>query len=464
MDEMLEKYCGEFGLWQLRHLVLTSLAWLLEGIHSMVMIFADREPAWHYLTSHAGTTSWCSSEPGSWEWTGGTGSSTMSEFGLICGEKYKVGLVQSIFFAGCMVGAGVTGHLSDSKFGRKGTLAIICILNAIFGILTAFSSNYWTYALFRFLSGFSAGGIGLCASILSTEPVGQSWRGVAGLSTFYFFSTGVAVLSAIAYFIQSWRSLYIASSITSVVYVIFVLPFLNESPRWCLVRGKVDEAMKIMQKIAVSNGKQSIPNGVVLALDSEVNEDIPNSQFDSKEALNGSILDVLTSPITRSRFFLAVATDFFCSIVYYGLSLNAVNLGTNLYLNVALNAISEMPAYLLTSLVLNRFGRKGLYIGTMWFSGVFCLIGSLLNNADVTWRVIRMVCGLLGIFGIAATFNLSLLYFMELFPTEVRNVALGGATQAGHLGAILAPFVVVLGGNVPFALFGVCAIFLEDFW
>ncbi|KAH0651466.1 hypothetical protein KY285_031589 [Solanum tuberosum] len=90
-----------------------------------------------------------------------------------------------------------------------------------------------------------------------------------------------------------------------------------------------------------------------------------------------------------------------------------------------------MPAYLLTSLVLNRFGRKELYIGTMWFSGVFCLIGSLLNNADVTWRVIRM-----------------------LFPTEVRNVALGGATQAVHLGAILAPFVVVLGGNVPFALFG----------
>lgn len=51
--------------------------------------------------------------------------------------------------------------------------------------------------------------------------------------------------------------------------------------------------------------------------------------------------------------------------------------------------------------------------------------------------------------------NLSLVYFMELFPTEVRNVALGGATQAVHLGAILAPFVVVLGGNVPFALFGV---------
>ncbi|XP_027773952.1 organic cation/carnitine transporter 4-like isoform X2 [Solanum pennellii] len=101
MDEML-KYCGDFGLWQLRHLVLTSLAWSLEGIHSMVLILADREPAWYYMTSHAGTTSRCSSEPGSWERTGGTGSSNI-EFGLICGEKYKVGLVQSIFFAGCMI-------------------------------------------------------------------------------------------------------------------------------------------------------------------------------------------------------------------------------------------------------------------------------------------------------------------------------------------------------------------------
>ncbi|XP_049414890.1 organic cation/carnitine transporter 4-like [Solanum stenotomum] len=456
MDEMLEKYCGEFGLWQVRHLVLTCLAWLLEGILTMVMIFADREPAWHYLTSHAGTTSRCSSEPGSWEWSGGNGSSTISEFGLICGDKFKVGLVQSIFFAGCMIGAGVFGHLSDTKFGRKGSLAIVCILNAIFSILTAFSSDYWTYVLFRFLSGFSTGGTGLCAFVLSTEPVGQSWRGVAGMSTLYLYSTGIVVVSAIAYFIQPWRSLYIASSIPSLIFVIFVLPFLHESPRWYLVRGKVDEAMKIMQKIAVSNGKQNIPYDVVLALDSEVSkDDIPNSQFNIKKA---SILDVIRSPVTRIRLFVAVATNFFCSIVYYGLSLNAVNLGTNLYLNVALNSVSEMPAYLLTSLVLDRIGRKPLAIGTMWFSAIFCLVGSLLKSTDETWKIVRMVCGLLGIFGISGTFNLLLVYGMELFPTVVRNAALGCSKQAVSLGAILAPIIVVLGGGVPFAVFGACGI------
>ncbi|KAJ9153695.1 hypothetical protein P3X46_027113 [Hevea brasiliensis] len=46
----------------------------------------------------------------------------------------------------------------------------------------------------------------------------------------------------------------------------------------------------------------------------------------------------------------------------------------------------------------------------------------------------------------------------ELFPTVVRNAALGSATQAAQMGAILAPFVVVLGGALPFAVFAFCGI------
>lgn len=82
IDEMLQEYCGEFGPWQSRHFVLTSLAWALEGFHTMVMIFAD---------NHSGQG-------------GGAGSSTADEWGLTGGEKYKVGLVQAVFFGGCMIG------------------------------------------------------------------------------------------------------------------------------------------------------------------------------------------------------------------------------------------------------------------------------------------------------------------------------------------------------------------------
>lgn len=465
IDDMLQKYCGEFGPWQMKHFVLTSLAWALEAFHTMVMIFADREPEWRCVGGGGGCGagsggSVCGLEPGSWEWIGGLGSSTVAEWGLVCGEKYKVGLVQSLFFGGCMIGAGIFGHLSDSVLGRKGSLTVVCILNAVFGILTALSPDYYTYALLRLLTGFSTGGVGLCAFVLATEPVGPSKRGVAGMSTFYFFSTGIAALSFIAYHFKSWRSLYIATSIPSLLFLLIIVPFVSESPRWFLIRGKPNAALKILREIAKSNGK-SLPDNVVLAIDEEAKEPTGNGEkkveSDGKQVITGSLIDVVRSRITRVRLFLSVAINFLCSVVYYGLSLNVVNLGTNIYLNLFLNAVAEMPAYLLTAILLDRFGRKPLAIGTLWFSGFFCLFGCLVGG-DGVWKVVRMVCGVLGIFGMAGTYNLLFIYTVELFPTVVRNAALGCATQAAQMGAILTPFVVVLGGRLPFAVFGVCGV------
>ncbi|XP_047334806.1 organic cation/carnitine transporter 4-like [Impatiens glandulifera] len=455
IDDMLRKYCGEFGRWQFRHFILTSLAWALEAFHTMVMIFADREPEWRCTAAAGGCAAGlCGLKTGSWEWIEGMGSSTVEEWGLICGEKYKVGIVQSIFFVGSMIGAGIFGHLSDSFMGRKGSLTIVCILNALFGCLTALAPDYFTYVLLRFLTGFSTGGVGLCAFVLATEPVGPSKRGKAGMSTFYFFSSGIAILSGLAYLFPTWRILYFVTSIPSLLFLVLVLPFVSESPRWYLIRGKHDHAMNIMRNIAKSNGKH-LPEGVVLAVD----EDKRNRGNETKDgALTGSLMDVIRTPMTRLRLFLSVAINLLCSVVYYGLSLNVVNLGTNLYTSVFLNAVAEMPAFLLTALLLDRFGRKPLAIGTQWFSGLFCLLGSLVVGLYGELKWARLACGIMGIFGMAGTYNLLFIYTVELFPTVVRNAALGCATQAAQMGAILTPYVVVMGGWLPFAVFAGCGL------
>ncbi|GAB2215595.1 hypothetical protein Droror1_Dr00019984 [Drosera rotundifolia] len=455
IDEMLQKHCGEFGRWHLRHFILTSLAWALEALHTMVMIFADREPIWQCAAQGACPAASglaydvCGLAPGTWKWTDGGGGSTVAEWGMVCGDKYKVGLVQAIFFGGCMIGAGIFGHLSDSFLGRKGSLTIVCILNALFGCLTALAPNYTIYALLRLLTGFSTGGVGLCAFVLATEPIGPTKRGVAGMSTFYFFSTGISLVAGIAYLFPVWRALYIASSIPSLLFVVLVVPFLSESPRWYLVRGMPAKAMEVMLSIAKTNGRH-VPQDVCLVLD--------DNSSSTGEAAKGSLVDVFMSPLTRFRLFLAVGINFMCSVVYYGLSLNVVNLETNLYINVLLNAVAELPAFTLTAVLLDRFGRKPLAIGTLWFSGFFCLCGSLMRGSSQAWKAVRMLCGVLGIFGMAGTYNLLFIYTTELFPTVVRNAALGSATQAAQMGAILAPFVVVLGGGLPFAVFAVCGI------
>ncbi|CAK9317658.1 unnamed protein product [Citrullus colocynthis] len=455
VDAMLQKYCGEFGPWQLRNFLLSNLSCTLEAFHTMVMIFADREVEWRCLddsSCDAAGKDVCGLKPGSWEWVGGRGSSTVVEWDLVCEDKYKVGLAQAIFFLGCTLGAGMFGHLSDSSFGRKRSLILVCILNAIFGCLTALSPSYWIYVLLRLLTGVSTAGNALCAFVLSTDPIGPTRRGIAAMSSCYFFSCGIALLSGIAYIFQSWRKLYIISSIPSFFYLLLVVPFLSDSPRWFLVKGKLDKAMKALTAIANSN-KRHIPKGVILSLDTKNNQTIDN---------NNNIIDIIRSPTTRVRLAVGVGVNFMNAVVYYGLSLNVMNLKTNLYLNVLLNAAVEMPAFAVTTALLGKMGRRGVGISTLWFSGVFCLMGSLMKSSssrnEGKWRVWKMVCGLLGLSGMAGNYNLLGLYVAELFPTVVRNVALGCASQATQMGAILAPFVVVLGGRWPFLVFGVCGI------
>ncbi|XP_078437080.1 organic cation/carnitine transporter 4-like [Wolffia australiana] len=455
VDEALQEHAGEFGQWQMRHFVLTSMAWALEAFHTMVMIFAERKPDWRCLSETAGdacrdlgpVSGVCGLPVESWEWVGGNSASIVAEWGIVCGAEYKLGLVQSAFFLGCMIGAGVFGHLSDSFMGRKGTLTLVCTLNALFGLLTALSPSFWIYFLCRLLTGFSSGGVGLCAFVLATEPIGPSKRGAAGMSTFYFFSGGIAALSGAALLLPQWRALYVATSLPSIVFVLAVLPFLSESPRWYLIRGRIAEAMETMKAIAVRNGRK-LPSGVTLTLDA----DSPGTE---NEVFSASIWDVIRSPTTRTRLVLSVLVTFFCAVIYYGLSLNVVNLKTSVYLSVFLNAVAEMPAFLVSALLIDKFGRRPLAVGTMWLSGVFCFVGAV---AAVEMKTLRLVSGVMGIFGMAATYNLLFIYTAELFPTTVRNAALGCVTQASHLGAILAPMVVVLGKRVPFAVFAVCGV------
>lgn len=225
----------------------------------------------------------------------------------------------------------------------------------------------------------------------------------------------------------------------------------------------MNQAMKIMHKIAKTNGNH-LPQHVSLSLNDDINDNLPNNnnvstiEDSETEAVTCTLADLLrSSRRTRIRLFLAVAINFSCAVSYYGLSLNVVNLSTDLYLNVLSNAVAEMPAILFSTFVVDKFGRKPLAIVTQFISGVFCLAGSLMSGYE-SLKVVQTICGIFGIFGAAATFNLLFIYTVELFPTVIRNAALGYVNQAAETGAVLSPFLVVLGGGIPLAVFGFCGI------
>ena len=93
-------------------------------------------------------------------------------------------------------------------------------------------------------------------------------------------------------------------------------------------------------------------------------------------------------------------------------------------------------------------------------SGSSCIIAGLVENTSI-----RLVFSLVGKFGSSAAFAIVFLFTAELFPTSMRNSAVGMCSTLARLGGILAPTVARLGAadwydrpEIPFLIFGIATL------
>lgn len=66
-----------------------------------------------------------------------------------------------------------------------------------------------------------------------------------------------------------------------------------------------------------------------------------------------------------------------------------------------------------------------------------------------------------GRFGISAVYSVVTLHTAEMFPTEIRNSALGTSSTMSHVGSIAAPYVVDFLGRIAwFIPTTICGVFI----
>ncbi|XP_068644865.1 organic cation/carnitine transporter 1-like [Aristolochia californica] len=454
VDEIIEGYVGSFGFSQLLHVILVSLAWMFDSQNALVTIFSDTQPSWRCLDSSCSSDNpFCELKPESWEWVEGKESSIVAEWNLICDHKFRAGIPASLFFLGSLFGSAVHGNLADLYLGRKKTVLLSCLLTSFTAFLTSLAPNLWVYALLRFLNGFARSGIGICCLVLTTEAVGRKRRGQVGQCGFFFFTVGFLSLPLMAYPTRhSWRTLYKLISLLPLVYSLLVLPFISESPRWLALKGRPEEAMKVLNKYAKLNGR-TLPVNLAVSSPSEheQSEDLVESLWSKSWA--------------TKRLIKVMAAGFGIGFVYYGTQLNVENLHFNLYASVVLNALMEVPAVVIGTVLLSFTNRRLLFSMSAFIAGissVLCVVfdsgkksKSMGNWAQLTWEGV-------GFMAASTAFDVLYIYSVELFPTNLRNIAVSMLRQALMLGATIAPQLVILGRLRPalsFQVFGILAVF-----
>ncbi|KAA8523392.1 hypothetical protein F0562_009815 [Nyssa sinensis] len=449
LDDTIERCIGNFGRAQLIQAALVSFAWVFDAQQTFISIFSDSHPKWHCTQlsdeSCNSAANICQLPKSSWAWDLPAQTSIVSEWSLECASSIITGLPASSFFMGCLVGGLVLATLADSSLGRKNMLVVSCLLMALAGVLTVISTNIWTYSALRFLCGFGRATIGTCALVLSTELVGKRWRGQIGIIGFFCFTLGFLSLPAIAYLNQSssWRLLYLWTCVPTIFYCVLVHLFVRESPRWLYVRGRKDEFVATLKSIAPANHGSPTAS-------------FYDAFIEHEESWNVDLYSAIKMLLEKSwairRLAAIMVVGIGIGMVYYGMPLGVGNLSFNLYLSVTLNALSELPASLLTFFLIGRLNRKSALIGLTIISG-FCSVMCVMMRDEWAWLQIGLE--LVSFFGACTAFNVMLIYTLELFPTCVRNSAISMVRQALVLGGVFSPVLVSAGRENGLVSYGV---------
>jgi MFS family permease len=361
-------------------------------------------------------------------------------------STFQVGLIGAFYVAGAVVGALVFGHLTD-RWGRKKLFMITLTLYLLATVATAFSFSAWSFFLFRFLAGAGIGGEYSAINSAIDELIPARVRGWVDLAIngSWWLGTAAGALLTIPLLNPKifsidlgWRLAFGLGAILG-IGVLITRRLLPESPRWLMIKGRSDEANKIVgeieKRVAAETGEQlDEPEGSI--------------EIEPRESTGfGTIAKTLFSRY-RSRTVLGLtmmsAQAFAYNAVFFTYGLVLTNLmhanSQHIGYYIVPFAIGNFMGPVLLGPLFDRVGRRVMLTLTHAAAGGVLAVTAVLFQQHKLTAVTLTILWCVVFFFASAAASAAYLTVSEVFPLEIRAMAIAFFYAVGTgLGGILGP-------------------------
>ncbi|HEX7789424.1 MAG TPA: MFS transporter [Afipia sp.] len=377
-------------------------------------------------------------------------SGALKESPVLNFTNTDIGIVTSAYIAGAVLGAIGFGWLTD-RIGRKKLFFVTLAVYLAATAATAFSWNLASFALFRFLTGAGIGGEYTAINSTIQELVPARYRGRTDLIVNGSFWIGAALGAVSAIVLldprvidpeAGWRLAFLTGA--GLGLVVFVMRFwIPESPRWLMIHGRPEQALKIITEIerSAQPGRrapdQSLPKILLKMRTHTPLREVAITLFRTyrSRALVGLMLMVAQAFFYNAIFFTyaLVLTDFF--------AIPAAHVGWYILPFAAGNFLGPV---LLGSLF-DTFGRRRMIALTYGVSGLLLAVSGYLFSIGVLNAQTQTIVWMVIFFFASPAASAAYLTVSETFPLEVRALAI----------ALFYAIGTAIGGIAGPALFGV---------
>lgn len=185
-----------------------------------------------------------------------------------------------------------------------------------------------------------------------------------------FILGGVSV-TVLSWWLQSWRYLLLVIYIPAIL-VFFYLWSLTESFRWLFSKGRYEEGLNVLTKCEKVNNV-TVPKDHYDQVEKQAMKQRDARKFEALETNQSTFKQLLLSPMIWKRLFTCSFLWTTSTLVYYGLSINAIELSGNSYVNYIVVLVIEAPANVCKLICLDRFGRKRVIATAFIMTGIILI-------------------------------------------------------------------------------------------
>ncbi|KAL0818674.1 hypothetical protein ABMA28_008025 [Loxostege sticticalis] len=351
----------------------------------------------------------------------------VSEWDLVCDRRWLASFTQMVLQLGILIGSIVFGFLSD-RYGRKNTFLLSITTLIIFGFVVPFSPSYTVFTISRFFLGMATAGTMVISFVIIMETVGPRFRELLGCLFQIPFIIGHMTVPLFAYFFRSWDTYTLALAVPPLIYLGYFF-VLNESPRWLVSVGRVEEATKIVTRAAEIN---NLPTSKIKETLTELSQDIQSRSDEPKPNYSALFHHSL-----RLKTACCCGIWLITGVTFFGLNQYISQTSPDPFVSVTAAGAIQIPSILLSIWLIRTFGRRATTIAFSCFGGL-CII--TLGCLPPTFAI-RLTLGTLGVSCASVVATTIYIYTSELYPTVVRNMGMGAASTAMRIGSMVAPFI-----------------------